>query len=268
MKKINFFNRIIKSITNFDFYTTLIKDKTSVCVGYFLKLMILYAVIMTIGIVYNTNQNFNKIENVFKNQINEFEYNSGILNVNNDTEIKLFDNSILVDTSKENNEENEKYYNLVFEKKCVSIKMNNNIYKIRYNEYFSEDINKNDIQNILAKHNTKAYFIIFIIIVGISAYIAVTISTIFDVLIISIMGCMLIKMSNKIDLKYKEVLKIAIHSITLPIILCMFYYIINIVLNFNIKYFSIMYTTIATIYMITAILLISSNNNVTNKIDN
>ncbi len=96
-------------------------------------------------------------------------------------------------------------------------------------------------------------FLIEIILLGISTFV--------DVVIIAIMGYIMSRIiKGDLVLDFKQILKISIHSITLPILLAMIYGIINSFLGFYIKYFSIMYTSIAVIYMMTAIILIASNN--------
>ena len=67
-------------------------------------------------------------------------------------------------------------------------------------------------------------------------------------------------------LNFTNMFNIAIHAITLSILLSAIYYVINVATGFYIKYFSIMYTSIAIIYMMTSILLITSDNNEENNV--
>ena len=63
----------------------------------------------------------------------------------------------------------------------------------------------------------------------------------------------------RMHLKFSAMCKIAIHSLTLPIILNAIYLIIETFTSFKIEYFEIMYIAIAYIYIITAILMIKSD---------
>lgn len=54
---------------------------------------------------------------------------------------------------------------------------------------------------------------------------------------------------------------IAVHALTLSLILNMIYIVINTLTGFTIKYFQVMYTAIAYIYIITAIFMIKSDYN-------
>ena len=60
-------------------------------------------------------------------------------------------------------------------------------------------------------------------------------------------------------IKYSALYNIAAYSLTLPIILNIFYVIVQAFTGFQIKYFEVMYTTIASIYVATAILMIRSD---------
>ena len=60
-------------------------------------------------------------------------------------------------------------------------------------------------------------------------------------------------------LRYSALYNIASYSLTLPIILNIIYVVVNRLTGFTIEYFQIMYTAVATIYIITAILMIKSD---------
>ena len=127
-----------------------------------------------------------------------------------------------------------------------------------------KDINKEDIINILSNLSIK-FYIIMSVIVLIWIFILMTISTITDVLVIATMGYIISKIINK-QFTFTNIFNIAIHAITLSVLLGGIYYIINSLTGFYMKYFSIMYTSIAIIYIMTSILLITSDNNENNNI--
>lgn len=63
----------------------------------------------------------------------------------------------------------------------------------------------------------------------------------------------------RLRLRFSAMCKIAIHSLTLPILLNAIAILIETFANFKIQYFEIMYMGIAYIYIITAILMIKSD---------
>ena len=62
----------------------------------------------------------------------------------------------------------------------------------------------------------------------------------------------------KMKMRYVALFNMSIYALTLSTILNIVYLLINIFTNFTIEYFSVMYITVATIYLLAAILIINS----------
>lgn len=263
-KNKSFFIRLIKSIKDFDFYKEISNEKLSKSIKYFFILIILYSIVVTIGITYNINKTINESKNFIQTEINEINYSNGILKIDNDEYKSWFNDYIIIDTSKENIEEYKDKANIILGKSAFYINMNDYNMKLNYSDFILEDFNKEDIINMLS-NNTQIYFVIFI--VFICVIIILSISTIMDVLIIALIGLIISKIIGNNKLKFENLFKLAIHAITLPVVLGMIYYLVNTFTGFYIKYFSTMYTSISTIYMVTAILLISVEDNGTHTQD-
>lgn len=262
-KRSLFITNLFNSITNFDYYKKISTEKISNGIKYFIQIVIIYAIIATIGMIYNMYTGVNEIKEFITSEISELNYSNGILTVNNGEYKSFFNNSLVVDTSKENIEEYENNSNIVLGKEYCTIKMDDHIFKIRYNDYFYEDINKDDIIKFLSN---QKYYVMFSIIIFIWTTIILAISTIMDVLIIALVGLIMSKIIGNNEMKFSNMFNMAIHAITLPVVLSMIYYLVNVFIGFYIKYFSIMYTSIATIYMMTSILLITIDKNKDNNI--
>lgn len=89
-------------------------------------------------------------------------------------------------------------------------------------------------------------------------YITYSISILTDALILALLGVITARIV-RVKLKYSASYAMAIHALTLPIILNVAYIIINTYTGFYIKYFEVMYTTISYICMVAAILSIRSD---------
>ena len=83
------------------------------------------------------------------------------------------------------------------------------------------------------------------------------ISILLDTLLLSILGIITSKILN-MKMSFTQIFSISVHSLTLPIILNIIYFMVNIFTGFTIKYFQTMYITISYIYLITALLLLKS----------
>ena len=256
----------IKSINKFDYYKQIANKKISENIKYFFKLVVFYSIILTVCTIINVNNGIKEFKNLINEEITSLNYSSGILSINNDENKTLFNKYVIIDTSKEKLEELENKARVVIGKEYCTIKLDNNILKIKYNDYFYEDINKEDIINILSNLSIK-FYIIMSAIVLIWVFILMTISTITDVLVIATIGYIISKIIDK-QFTFTNTFNIAIHAITLSVLLGGIYYIINSLTGFYMKYFSIMYTSIAIIYMMTSILLITSDNKKSDNIQN
>ena len=63
----------------------------------------------------------------------------------------------------------------------------------------------------------------------------------------------------KMKMRYVAVFNMTIYALTLSTILNILYIFVNILFNFNIQYFSIMYVTVATIYLLAAIFILKTD---------
>lgn len=251
-KRIPFFKEMYRSITDFDYYKQLVDSKTSKCFVYFFILILIYAIVGTIGISYSTSKSMNQIKRFIDAEINELDYNDGILSVNANTYKSYYNDQVIIDTS--GNEIIEtKGAKAIFQKEKFSILAQNQYISFPYKIFFSGNYNKEDIINLF---EFKNYAVMIIIISIIATYISFGISTILDVLVVALIGYILFRIVGNTRIGYKKSLNISIHAVTLPVILAMIYLLLNTFTGFEVKYFSTMYTSISTIYVTTAVILI------------
>ena len=120
-------------------------------------------------------------------------------------------------------------------------------------EFTKEDvINYVEGMNIISLC-ASVYFIIFIYL-----FIIYFITIFMDVLLLSVLAYIVSRMS-RIRLKFAPSFGIAVHGITLSVILNLIYIVVNLFTGFEIKYFGLMYSTISYIYVIVAILMIKTD---------
>lgn len=277
-KKINFFKDLIKSIKDFDKYEDFAIQKTIDAFKYFLKLVLLFCAIISIVYTYKIVNNMNDIYMGIKDSIPNFSYEEGKLATENNEPIIIEDYAeklgvIIIDTSEESEKVYNKYYESNIKKYGIGfifskdklVMFNNQTkgalsYKYSdllqsYNIYnFTKESAIAEIENISSiSISVSIYFMIFIYL-----YILHFIGIMIDVLIICLFIYIMARFS-RIRLKFEPSLNIAVHSITLPVLLNLLYIIINLLTGFEIKYFSLMYNTISYIYGIVAILMIKTD---------
>lgn len=275
-EKIPFFKKVLISIKDFDKYEMFAKENARQAVLYLLKMMAIFSVVVSVISVFNFSENLADIVQKFDEAVETLSYSEGIVSINNNEKYKLenFNDNIgkvIIDTSDLNDEQLGSYKAEIVQSgngaiilKDKIIIINTSLSAIAENDYATilsaYNINSLDKQTILNYYNNNSISIY--VSVGILMFIYVfaiyTINVLLDCIILAALTFLTGKIV-KLKLKVTAAFNISVHSITLPLILNMIYIVINFFTGFTIKYFQIMYTTIAYIYIITAILMIKSD---------
>ena len=272
-KKMNFFNRIITSIKDFDKYQIFALEKLGTAIKYLALIMIIFALLVSSVFTYKFSSSINNGISYIKNNINDITYQNGKLSINSNEEIKIKNNEeiiqeIIINTN--GSVENQDNYNNEISKYQSAIILLNDrvIYKNELinqtMEYMYTDIiqasefNKEDIINFIENFSMINLYSMFFTIVFIYVYIIYFISTILDAVMLAILGFIFARIVG-IKIKFKATFNMGVYALTLPIILNIIYIMVNAFTGFNVKYFQWMYTTISYIYMIVAILMIKTD---------
>ena len=275
--KNNFFKDFLKSIKDLDKYEDFAIEMPKKAFKYFIKLLLIFAIIISFFYTYQIVDNMNKIYANLKEKLPDFSYEQGNLKMSTDKPVIIEDyqdmfGKILIDTSitgnevKQYEEELDEIKNvgiLVLKDKAILL-ANNGIGQVTYTytdllqNYNIDSFTKQDIVNYIDNMNivsiyASIYFVIFVYL-----FIIYFISIFLDVLLLSVLAFIISRIS-KIKLKYAPSFGIAIHSITLPVVLNLIYIVVNLLTGFRIKYFQLMYSTISYIYVIVAVLMIKTD---------
>ena len=277
-KKTNFFKQLIKSIKDFDKYEDFALQKPIDTFKYIAKLIAVFCAIICIVYTYKIISNMNDIYVGLKDKIPEFSYENGKLEIASDDSVIIEEYSemfgiIIIDTNEESSNIYDKYYDnnikkygtgFVFTEENLIIFNSQTDGQLSYKytdlltNYNINSFNKQDVINQIEETNivsisVSIYFMIFIYL-----YIIYFISIMTDIIILSILVYAISRIS-RIKFKFAPSFNVAVHSITLPVILNLIYVVINLLTGFEIKYFQVMYNTISCIYIIVAILMIKTD---------
>lgn len=269
-KKTNFFKEALKSIKDLDKYEDFAVELPKNTFKYLLKLVLIFCIIICLFYTYKIVQNISNIYDNFKDALPDFSYSQGVMEMDSEDPIVIEDykeifGKIIIDTNGNIEDyEQDKYTGILLLKdKCVILSdsgMGQVVYN--YEELFKNyDVNeftKQDIINYAEGINIvslygSVYFVIFIYF-----FIIYFISIFMDVLILAILAYLVSRIS-KVRLKFAPSFGIAVHGITLSVILNLVYIVVNLFTGFEIKYFQLMYSTISYIYVIVAILMIKTD---------
>ena len=277
-KKNGFFKSIKNSIFNFDSYQDFAMEDVKKGIGYFLKLLLLFSII--VSIVFSILQvvvTIPKAKNFIANDLPNFSYVNGILNVESNDAVtidKIANNVLVIADTKDLDESKIKEYQEKIELYDVGILiLKDKIYiKNSYNSegiqempmsslgalYGKNEFNKQDVLNDINSVNMISLCISLILTVFLGFFITYLIISILDIIILALLSN-IIAMLLRVRMKVSALVNISVHAMTLPIILLLIYVIILLTTGFEIKYFNIMYRGISYVYVITAIFLIRSS---------
>ena len=273
-KERTFMHNLISSIKDFEKYPEMASKPFSTVIKYLIKLMLIFTFVVTIVSVFVISKDIQNGIEYFKTQIPDLSFMNNELKVDSKEKIRIEANNIvdliLINTNDINEEEIDSYikdiekYNtgLIFLKDKIIANMGTGTIQYSYEKladmYSIGNMTKQDMLNYFTGTNLVMLYIAIFVMSFIWLFIAYITSTLFDSLILGTIGY-ITSLILRLRIKFVAMLKIAIHALTLPIILNLCYILLQTLFNFEIKYFEVMYIAVAYIYIITAILMIKSD---------
>ncbi len=275
-KNMNFFERVITSIKDFEKYAIFATERTRKAIAYLALVILIFSIVIASVFTYKFSVSINNAIEYFKINISEVNYNDNNLSINSGEELKLINPKevlpiVIINTNatqeQEKDYENEinTYENgilLLKDKIIYKNEMLNQSINYEYKDiasvYEITEFDKEDVLTFIANFNNINLYVSFFIMIVIYLFIVYFISTMSDVILIGILGFIFSRIVG-IRLRFKATFNMGIYALTLPILLNMIYIIVNSITGLEIKYFSWMYTTISYIYMIVAILMIKTD---------
>lgn len=270
-RKMNFFVRVYKSITNFDTYTQFASEPISKAIKYFLILVLIFSIIVTIVYVGSFKSKASEGAKYLRENIEDINFNNKKFSYNND-EYSIYNEEgnivpiIIVDTSDEPNIEEYKNKVKLYKFGFILLKddiiifistegIDNQFTTMSYSDYGIENMSKDEI---LDTFNSPTLYIILAIMMFFIEFVEYAIYILLNAIALAVMG-QLISIILRLRMKFSETYKMGLYALTLPTLLDLIYIIVNNITGFVIPYFSWMYTTISYIYICVAILMIKTD---------
>lgn len=270
-QKISFFTRLkwaIFNVENYDFFAV---ENLKKAIGYFIKLLVLFLIIICIPLTYVFGNYYKKSIDYIKNEMPDFIYEDGVLNVHQE-EVIIQENAqsaIIINSniSSETEDANDlikkiKSYQsgilLLKDKVLLKLPVSEDANGYEYKDILTTNrFTKSEVVDYINNIPTSSVYISFYMVSVIYLFSIYFILISMDVLLLSILGALTSRIIS-IKLKYTPIINISIYALTLPILLNAIYITVNMLTGFEIKYFQIMYNAISYIYLVTAILMIKS----------
>lgn len=279
-KEISFFKKLIISIIKIEKYPELASRKWGAVLSYMIKLLTIFVIVVSFASVYMMTKEFGQAIDYTKNNIPEFTFENNKLSLKDENPViienkdnNIFDYIILDTRSEISEEEINSYKNKIVSKTNGVIFLENkfllktevtqnNVKEYEYSKitekYQFEKFNKQDVLNYFSGNNLWKIYIGIFLLTFVYMQIIYFVSIWLDILLLGIFGHMT-ALIMRMRLRFSAMCKIAIHALTLPILLNACSVLLKTFVNFDIKYFEIMYIGIACIYIVATILMIKSD---------
>lgn len=275
VKGMGFFKKVKYSIFNIEKYPEMATEGIGNTLSYIAKLVMILAVVLSVWTLYQTYQMINEGTSYLENEFPDFSYSDGTLTVDSEEAIIIENEQfgkIIVDTNTDSEETINQYLNQINEYGTGALVLKNravlkNITMIgevsyNYQESFNSinltEFSKQDVVNYVQNGEINSLYFSVFISLFIYSFAMYFINTLWYAIIIGIVGYFTMWML-KMKMRFVAVFNMALYALTLSTILNILYLIINMLFNFTIEYFSIMYITVATIYLLAAIFILKTD---------
>ncbi|MCI8640872.1 MAG: DUF1189 domain-containing protein [Clostridia bacterium] len=272
--KKGFFKKVWYSIDKIDKYSELAAEGVGKALKYLIILIIVLAFIASGRMVYETTKAINKFASNIDRIVPEVNYKDGKLSI--ESEDVIIDNEtelgkVIIDTNIENEEIINKYIEdisedeggiIILKEKAIIRERKTEQSTINYSELFrnTDNLQINSKQELIDYiKSPNIIFNVFTIYI-ISFFIAYMFNALMYIVFISIFAY-LATIILKLKIRYIAVFNMVIYAITLPTLLEMIYFIVNIFYSYTIPYFDLMYVSVATIYVMAAIFILKGELN-------
>lgn len=276
-KECSFFRKVLISIKDFEKYPDLASKKWGVVLVYLMKLLAIFTVVVSFCSIYAVSKEIKSGLAYIESEVPNFVFEDNKLKVEGESPIVKEDNKnffdfVVLDTGNLEEETVKGYKDslqnadngvvLLQDKALLKTKVTNGMLEYSYesiaNEYQIENFNKNEMLNYFSGNNLLLIYFGIFIMIFIYLFLMYFTSIWLDIILLALFGY-IVAFFMGMRLRFVAMCKIAIHSLTLPILLNTIVVLIESFTTFRIKYFEVMYIGIAYVYVLAAILMIKSD---------
>lgn len=274
--KIGFFQKVWNSITKIEKYPDMAAEGLGKAFTYICKIVAILAIILCLGMVYQTHQILQEGIQYLQNEFPEFSYKDGILEVSSEERLTISEDDsyigrTIIDTKTEEEQVINQYINevnkagsgIIILKDKVILKNGAVAGTINYN--YNELLEQMGIhefakQNVIDYANSSQIITLYVsifITIFIYSFIMYLLTTLSNAVFLSIFGYLTTWMA-RIKMRFLAVFNMSVYALTLSAFLNTLYIAVNIFVDFKMEYFQVMYVSVAAIYLVAAIFLLKT----------
>lgn len=272
--KMGFFKKVWSSIVKIEDYPEMAAQGFGKALSYLAKITAILAIVLCLGIIYQTHGMVQEGINYLQNEFPDFSYKEGKLKVDSKDTIENEETILgktIIDTKTEEESKINQYINKITEsgsgiiilKDKVILKNQAVVGTINYNysellnQMGIQEFNKQDLINYANSSKITSLYVSVFITVFVYSFFMYFLTTTSNALFLSIFGY-IASWIAKIKMRYVAIFNMSVYAFTLSTILNMLYVGSNIFIDFNMEYFEVMYVSVAAIYLIAAIFILKT----------
>ena len=275
-EKPNFFKKVWYSITKIEKYPDMAAEGLGTAIGYLAKIVVFLAIVLCLGMMFQTYELIQQGVDYLKNEFPEFSYSDGILNIESENEMIIssedfIQGKIIIDTKTEEEEKVNQYINdvtqegegLIVLKDKIIIKDSAIVgtttysYKEILNPMDITQFSKQDVINYTNSNQVATLYVSIFLTIFMYAFIMYLLTTLSNTIMLSFFGYITTLLA-RIKMRYVAIFNMSAYALTLSTILNILYIAVNIFVPFNMEYFQVMYVAVAAIYLVAAILILKT----------
>ena len=275
--KRGFFKKVWYAITKIEKYPDMAAEGVGRAIGYLAKIVAILAIILSLGMIYQTHNLLREGLNYLQNEFPEFSYQGGKLTVESENEIIISEeNSVvgetIINTKTEDEQEINQYMNSITQKGEGIIILNDRIiiktnsvsgtityfYKDTFEPLGVNEFTKQDVINYANSSQILTLYVSVFLTIFIYSFIMYLLTTLSNAVLLSFFGYITTLLA-RIKMRYVAIFNMSVYALTLSTILNMLYIAVNIFIPFSMEYFQVMYVAVAAIYLVAAILILKTD---------
>ncbi|MCI8384702.1 MAG: DUF1189 domain-containing protein [Clostridia bacterium] len=272
----NFFQKVWNSITKIEKYPDMSAEGLGRAFLYIGKIIAILAVVLCLGVMFQTHQIMQEGISYLQNEFPEFSYHEGVLDVASEKRLTISEDDsyvgrVIIDTKTEEEQEINQYINevtkagsgivvlkdkLILKNQAIAGTIN-----YSYNEFIGlmgiQDFSKQSVIDYANSSEMITLYISIFITIFIYSFIMYLLTTLSNAIFLSLFGYLATWLA-RIKMRFLAIFNMSIYALTLSIFLNILYIGVNIFVDFNMEYFEVMYVSVASIYLVSAIFLLKS----------
>ena len=276
-KPMGFFRKVGNSITKIEKYPDMAAQGLGKAISYLAKIIAILAIVLSLGMVYQTHNLIQEGVEYLKEEFPEFSYQDGILTVETEEPITISEeNSVvgetIIDTKTDSQETINQYTNQITQNGGGIVVLKDQViiknaavtgtisysYKNTFEPMEITSFTKQEVIQYAQSSQIITLYVSIFLTIFIYAFIMYFLTTLSNAVLLSFFGFITTWLA-RIKMRYVAIFNMSVYALTLSVILNILYIAVNIFVPFSMEYFQVMYVAVAAIYLVAAILILKTD---------